>query len=124
MKKTSLIILLIFSSICFGQILKLRTTSYSYKLKQSSGWSVWSDWKKASVLVSVNLTDERIIIDSNTTQTFDILDGIFNESIRIGKYYCMDTNGKRCIIEIHNDKRLLYVKYNDWEYVYNFFLIQ
>lgn len=124
MKKLLAASLLIISVVCFGQILKLRTTHYTYRAKQNNVWSDWQDWTKASVLVSVNITDERIIIDSNTTQTYDITDGFFDEKSRIGKYYCMDSNGRRCIIEIVNENRKLYVRYNDWEHVYEFFVIK
>lgn len=109
---------------CFGQILKLRTTYYSFRAKQNYAWSNWQRWVKASVLISVNITDKRITIDSNVTQIYDITDGVYDDSLGIGRYYCMDSNGKRCIIEIVNESRRLYVKYNDWEHVYDFFVIR
>lgn len=122
MKKLLTVFLLMLSVVCFGQILKLRTTYYTYRVNQNSVWSDWENWKKASVLISVNISDQRIVVDSNTTQTYDILDGIYKDGI--GKYYCMDANGRRCIIEIVNENRKLYVRYNDWEHVYEFFVIK
>lgn len=122
MKKLLTVFLLMLSVVYFGQILKLRTTHYTYRVNQNNVWSDWESWKKASVLISVNISDQRIVVDSNTTQTYDILDGIYKDGI--GKYYCMDANGRRCIIEIVNENRKLYVRYNDWEHVYEFFVIK
>lgn len=124
MKKLLVILSLVISVISFGQILKLRTTAVAYRIKKNSQFTQWSKWEKTSVLVSVNIRDGRIIIDSSMEQIYDILDGNYDESNGIGRYYCMDSNGKRCIIEIVNETRNLYIRYNDWEHVYDFYVIK
>lgn len=88
-------------------MLKLRTTAVAYRIKKNAQFTQWSKWEKTSVLVSINIRDGRIAIDSSMEQIYDILDGYYD-----------DTN------EIVNETRNLYIRYNDWEHVYDFYVIK
>jgi len=123
MKKLLIASLFVFVNLYYGQkIMKFRTTAVSYKARQSNKWTNWSDWFKASVLISVNAADKRIVIYSKETQTFDILGGGLNESGN-GGFSCMDRTGKRCMITIFTREQELFIQYGDFEYIYKFYLI-
>ena len=59
-------------SFLFGQVLKLKSTSYSSKIKGEYGWSNWEDWTETSVLITIDEKKERIVIYSSEKQVYDI----------------------------------------------------
>lgn len=123
MKKILFLSLFIVSLSSYGQISKLRTTDVAYRYKQDNKWTEWSAWKKTSVLVSINFSDKRITINSNKTQTYDILDAVIGDNERTTNYYCMDNEGHRCYMIIDSTDQQLHIVYNDWQHVYKVYFI-
>jgi hypothetical protein len=56
-----------------GQVRKFKSTSYSYMYKINEyRWSDWSESTESSVLITLDLNNERITIYSATKQVYDI----------------------------------------------------
>lgn len=123
------VFLLVFSvSISFGQVLKLKSTSFSSKHKSEYGWTDWAEWVEASVLITIDLQKERITIYSAEKQIYDIAENEGKEYDSDGdetlSLYCVDKDGLTCRIRFvtlnSKDNQLqLYVDYNDMQWVYN-----
>jgi hypothetical protein len=122
---------LIISSNVFGQVYKLKSTSLSsrYKIDEYK-WSEWSDASEASVLITFDLTNDRITIYSKITQVYDIAEFEGNTTDQDGddifSYYCIDKDGGKCRVKwlklnSQNGRMQMYVYYNDLNWVYNIY---
>lgn len=130
MKKliTTLSLLLAFTISIQADILKLKTTSSSFKTYYplTQTWSNWSEWKECSILVVINTETDIIKIYSKETQDYDIIKYGAEESDGEGgivrTLYCVNENGARCNIRFRstaaNDYQL-YIDFNDAIIAYN-----
>lgn len=107
-------------------VLKFRTTDFSFKIKKEGIWGSWSSWESASMLVVVNLDSERITVYSKSVQQYDILDmedkGIDSDGDRTFKFGCVDQDGDRCSVRVlirKSGTKQLYVDFADIMWVYN-----
>lgn len=128
MKK--LLTLLIVFTLCGNafadEILKMRATSFAIKSTDDYGyWSDWSDWEDCSVLVVINVTNDRVNIYSGTPQVYDIYDygeEEYDDNGTTTTFNCIDDEGLQCDmrIRIQNDGQVqLYIDYSDIMWVYN-----
>jgi len=125
----TVIVLLTFSTFSYGQVSKLKTTSYSSKYKINDyRWSEWEEWQETSVLIMFDFDKQRVTIFSKVTQIYDIIENEGTEYDSDGdktlSLYCVDKEGLTCRIRLvklisQNGRNQLYVDYKDIKWVYN-----
>jgi len=84
-------------------VLKMRTSSFSYKVKNDIGrWTDWSDWESANILVVID--DDRVTIYSKTTQEYDIIqvldDYVDGDGDHTYPFRAVDQDGDVCKIRL------------------------
>jgi hypothetical protein len=124
-----MIVLLTFSATSFGQVYKLKSTSFSSKYKINDyRWSEWSEASETSVLITFDLNKERITIYSKTTQVYDIAKDEGKTTDEDGddfySYYCVNKDGLTCRVKLaklnsQNGRNQVYVDFSDMRWVYN-----
>lgn len=124
-----MIVLLTFSATAFGQVYKLKSTSFSSKYKINDyRWSEWSEATESSVLITFDLNKERITIYSKTTQVYDIAEYEGKTTDEDGddfySYYCVNEDGKTCRVRLaklnsQNGRNQVYVDFSDMKWMYN-----
>lgn len=115
----------------FGQVYKLKSTSFSSKYKfNENKWSDWSDATESSVLITFDLTNDRITIYSKETQVYDIAEyegkTTDEDGDDIFSYFCIDKDGIKCRVKwlklnSQNGRMQMYVNYNDIIWLYNIY---
>jgi len=123
------ILFLAFSLSSFGQVYKLKSTSLASKYKVNDyQWSEWSEWNETTVLITIDLSKDRITIYSKETQVYDVAknegESYDNDGDMTLSLYCVDKAGLTCRIRLvklisQNDRNQLYVDYDDLKWVYN-----
>jgi hypothetical protein len=129
--KIALILSIIFftSNFVYGQVHKLRSTSYSSKyMINEYSWSEWSEAEETNVLITFDLTNNRITIYSKITQIYDIAQYEGKTTDEDGddilSYFCIDKDGIKCRLKClklnsRNGIMQIYVYYSDMSWVYN-----
>jgi hypothetical protein len=125
------ILLLIIPSTVYSQVYKLKTTSFSSRIKHDDGsWSEWSELQENSILITFDQTNDRIKIYSKVTQVYDIVEYkkmiTDSDNDDIYTYYCVDVKGLNCYVKwvklnSQNGRMQMYVTYNDMEWLYNIY---
>jgi hypothetical protein len=124
--------LVMISVFCFSQVTKFKTTSISLKTKNESTrkWTKWSEPDKVEILISIDLTNERIKIFSKVDQVYDIIKYYDKETDTDGdetlSFQCVDQDGLKCIVRFvvlnsQSGRRQLYVDYSDMMWMYNIY---
>jgi len=126
-------VLLLFCNLAYGQVLKVRSTSLSYKYKINDySWSEWSDPTETSVLIVLDEDIDRITIYSAKKQIYDITenDGKTTDSDgdEIWSFLCVNEDGLDCRVRLvrlnsQNGRLQLYVDFNDMNWVYNVYTL-
>lgn len=121
-------LMLIFSNLACAQVYKFRTTSFSFKYKTNDyNWSNWSDWEETSLIVVLDVDDERVKIFSQEIQVYDIIknegDYIDQDGDDVWSLYCVNEDGSTCRLRFiwlkqASDRLQLYVEFNDMMWVY------
>lgn len=131
--KTIAILSLLFisSTSIFGQVYKLKSTILSSRTKNNdSNWTGWSEPKEVGVLITFDLTNDRITIYSKVTQVYDIAEYEGKTTDKDGddilSYFCIDKDGSKCRVKwykLHSQKERmqLYVYYDDMNWLYNIY---
>ena len=125
------ILFLAFSSVSFGQVYKLKTTSFAsmYKINDYK-WSDWGEWEETSLLITIDLNKERITMYSKETQVYDIVKDEGEEFDKDGdktlSLYCVNEEGLTCRVRLvrlnsQSGKTQIYVDFNDFKFVYNYY---
>lgn len=129
MKNLIAAVLLILSTICFGQKSQMKTEYVKYRQNKGGYWTEWSELKKTSVVVTINADEQRIIVYSNPQETYKILDfkptQYIDDSL-VQDYYCVDSSGKRCTITLvisKSENAIINLRYNNWQYIYSGYLL-
>ena len=131
MKNFILLLFLVFSINTFGQVSKLRTTSYSSKTLKNNIWTEWNELTSADILITVDEGKSRIIIYSNKTQVYDIAKKerktIDEDGDVTFHFQCVNQEGLNCRIRllkmVKTEKYQLYVDFSDLKFVYNFYFL-
>lgn len=123
--------IILMTNLAYGQVLKLKTTSFAFKTKVNNyQWSDWSEWKESSILVVIDFDKDRFTIYSKETQVYDVAkyegkttdyDGDYTWS-----FYCVNKDGLTCRVRLvklnsQNGQNQLYVDFNDVKWVYNLY---
>lgn len=121
-------VLVLTANIAFAQVVKLKTTQGSVKVKTDGAWGEWSEWKDLSVLTVFNFDKKRITIYSKEVQVYDIIttyekvaDDDGDETI---KFECVDNDGEICyvrfvILKSQNNKLQVYIDFDKIKLAYN-----
>jgi hypothetical protein len=111
-----------------AQVYRFKTSSVSIMEKDAKGkWGEWSDFKKAELIITLDGSKDRIIVNTREMQLYKILsygqkiETEFDETV---PFDCEDNNGGPCSIMIvtrkNQDNRMqIYINYNDVKMVYN-----
>ena len=111
-----------------AQTYRFKTSSLSIIEKDKKGkWGNWSDFKKAELIIELDGSKNRIIINSEQLQLFTIASYgkvTDNETDKTVPFLCEDNNGAPCMIMIitrkkENNRMQIYVNYQDLKMVYN-----
>lgn len=133
MRKTLFALLLTtLVSISFAQVTKFKSSGFATKFKNeySGNWGKWSDFKETEVLITIDLTNERIKIFSKKEQVYDIIKYFDKETDSDGdetiEFQCVNEDGLKChvrfvILNSQNGRRQLYVDFSDVMWVYNIY---
>jgi len=129
MKKILLVSFFVFlSNLSYGQLLKGRATGLAFKSKKNGNWSEWSDFKKVSSLITLDIPKYRIKIFSDEEQVYDIIkeypsfkDADGDDNYR---WQCMDKDGIKCdirmlVLNSQKGRIQLYIDYANLMAVYN-----
>lgn len=130
--KIKIILLLFFLIMGFqkshSQTYKFITSGLSVMEKDQKGkWGKWSDLKLATILVSLNTDKNRIVVNSEIIQLFEIIAYQSLEESETDSVYsftCKDNNGDDCTLFIitrknQGDRKQLYINYDNRIIVYN-----
>ncbi|HEY4617160.1 MAG TPA: hypothetical protein VIH09_03100 [Flavobacterium sp.] len=134
MGKIKLYIVLLFLGLglqqSYGQNYKFKTSGFSVLEKNEKGkWGKWSDLKLVNLLISLDTDKNRIVVYSQVIQLFDII--VYqpteeNDTDIVYSFTCKDNNGDDCTLSIitrknQDNRKQLYINYNDRIIVYNIF---
>ena len=112
----------------FSQVFKFKTTGLSVAAKGPNGkYGDWSELKLVNILINLDTNKNRIAIYSEVIQLFEILEYLPAEESEINLVYpfvCKDNNGEDCTLSFitrknQNNRKQLYIKYDDRVLVYN-----
>jgi hypothetical protein len=133
MKKTLFtLLLIILVSISFGQVTKFKSSAIASKFKNEStgNWSKWSEFEKTEVLITIDLTNDRIKIFSKKEQIYDIIKYFEKVTDSDGddtlEFQCVNEDGLKChlrfvVLNSNNGRRQLYIDFSDMMWVYNIY---
>jgi hypothetical protein len=123
-----LVFLVFFGNPSYGQTYKFKTSGLSVMEKDQKGnWGKWSDLSLVTILVTLDTDKNRIVVYSEAIQVFEIIDYIpleENQTDSIYTFSCKDNNGEDCTLSIitrkkQNNRKQLYINYNNRVIVYN-----
>lgn len=128
-----LFILLTFSATSFGQVYKLKSTSFSSKYKINDyRWSDWSEATESSVLITIDVNKDRITMYSKTTQIYDIAEYEGKTTDEDGddfiSFFCINEDGLSCRVRLaklnsQNGRNQVYVDFSDMKWMYNVYTL-
>lgn len=128
--KIRFILLFVFLGLNYGfsQSYKFKTTGLSVSAKEANGkFGNWSELKPVSIVVNLDTNKNRVVIYSEAIQLFDIVEYLPTEENKTDLVYgfvCKDNNGENCTLSFitrknQNNRKQLYVKYEDRVLAYN-----
>ena len=129
------ILLLTVSVFSYSQVTKFKTTSYASKSKNVStnNWTKWSEPSDTEILISKDLTNERIKIFSKEEQVYDIIKYYDKDTDSDGdetlSFQCVDVDGIKCIVRFvilnsQNGRKQIYIDYNNIMWMYNIYNLE
>lgn len=113
-----------------AQKYRFKTSSYSVMEQDAKGrWGKWSDFKETSIIITLDGEKDRIVVNSQQTQLYNIEvygKTIENETDKTMTFNCIDNSGNRCVIEVvtrkkQGDRIQFYINYPDLKIVYNIY---
>jgi hypothetical protein len=135
--KTQLLTILFILTFSFShsQVTKFKTTSGSTKIFNENTQR-WKDWEKltngADILITLDITNERIKIFSKTEQVFDIIKYFDKKTDDDGddiiSFQCVDQDGLKCkirfvILNSQEGRKQVYIDYSDMIILYNIYTL-
>jgi hypothetical protein len=116
-----------------GQVRKFKSTSYSYMYKINEyRWSDWSESTESSVLITLDLNNERITIYSATKQVYDIAEYEGETTDDDGddffSFFCVNNEGLTCRVRLaklnsQGGRNQFYIDFSDMRWVYNVYTL-
>ena len=125
-------VLLCLSFFSMGQVTKFKSTSFATKIfnESTSHWGKWSEPEETEVLLTIDITNERIRIFSKEEQVYDIIKFYKKETDNDGdetmKFQCVNENGLKChvrfvVLNSKNGQRQLYIDFSNMMWMYNIY---
>jgi hypothetical protein len=110
-----------------------KADSFSLIEKNANGkWGNWTDFNQSPVVISLDGTKDRIVVNSQEIQIYTIL--AYNEKVvEKGKetipMKCADNSGGLCTILIvtkknEGNRKQIYINYDDVKIVYNVYVAE
>ena len=127
MKRLLLMMLLCIISITsFAQIINFETTSYTYKTYNGYTWSKWAPYQSSSMLITIDIDRDLVIIDSPKTQIYKITDyvGMYtdNDGDTTMEFKFIDQDrdrGTMRLVQRRNGKSEIYIDFANVIFVYS-----
>ncbi|RYM35943.1 hypothetical protein ERX46_02815 [Brumimicrobium glaciale] len=130
-----LICLLASSAISFSQVVKFKITSVSFRDydETTETWDEWSEGKELNILGFIDSENERVKIFSETEQNYDVIENkgerTDNDGDDVVEWICVNEDGVKCSLKLitinSQDKRKqLYINFNNFMLVYNFYFLE
>lgn len=122
-----------FSLTMFGQVFKCKSYENSSKTTNYYGqWGNWSSWNTATILITIDFTNDRIKIFSQVEQVFDII--TYEEPTwdadgdKTSKMWAVDQDAIRVSIRLvtlfsDGGRLQLYINYSNMILVYNMYVL-
>jgi len=126
MKKSFLLLLVVLISIYIGysqEVIKYRTTDFTFKLTEGDGPFNWEKNKPTSLVVVISA--KRTVIYTEIVQTYDFINETSShyttDTSIDSSWKVIDQNGKPCILQLQADKgkTLLFIFYDHIQICYN-----
>lgn len=114
----------------YSQTYRFKTSGFSVLEKNEKGkWGKWSDLSLVNILVTLDTDKNRFLIYSRNIQLYEILSyqpESESESDLVYSFVCKDNDGIDCTLSIitrkkQENRKQLYITYNDHVIVYNIF---
>ena len=127
------LLLVLTINISFSQVIKFRTTSTASSsfVDKIQKWGNWEEESNSKdILISMDITNERIKIYSKTEQVFDIIEYYAkttdDDNDEVISFQCVDKDGSKCkfrivTIKSQENRKQLYVGYSDVTFLYNMY---
>lgn len=115
-----------------AQVYDFKTTSLSIMDRNEKGeWNKWSDFRKAEIIITLDASKDRFIVNSKELQLYKIdsyLEKVSTEENETLGFNCTDNDGAKCVIMIvtrkkENNRKQFYINYPDLKMVYNLYKI-
>lgn len=112
-------------SMAAQNVMWFRTTEFAYRVKNYGEWSDWSDWEKSSMKVKIDQSKDVIVIYSNETQIYkviEVLDPPYDPKGEQVAFRVIDQDydvGRVRLRVENNGNCQIYVDFNDLSWVYN-----
>lgn len=127
MKRLLLAMLLCVVSVAsFAQTISFETTSYTYKTHNGYSWSNWAPYQNSSMLLTMDLDRDLVIIYSPKTQIYKIIDysGAYtdNDGDATIEYKFIDQDGDRGTLKLmqrRSGKSEVYIQFANIIWVYS-----
>ena len=116
-----------------AQVYRFKTSSLSVMKKDDKGkWGKWSEFGKAELIITLDGTKNRIVVNSIELQLFNIIsygEKVATEYDDTITFECVDNDGGSCTIMIvtrknQNNRMQFYINYNDLRMVYNIYNLE
>ena len=111
-----------------AQVYRFKADSFSIIEKNTNGkWGKWSDVNKIPVVITLDGTKDRIVINSQEIQIYNILaygEKVVEKNKETIPMKCADNSGGLCTIFIvtrinEGNRKQFYINYDDVKIVYN-----
>lgn len=127
MKRTLLAMLLCIISITsFAQVINFETTSYTYKTYNGYSWSNWAPYAHSSMLLTMDIDRDLVIINSPKTQIYRIIDysGMYTDrdGDSTAEFKFIDQDGDRGTMRLmqrRSGKSEIYIQFANVIWVYS-----
>jgi hypothetical protein len=114
-----------------AQTYRFKADSFSLIEKNANGkWGNWTDFNQSPVVISLDGTKDRIVVNSQEIQIYTIL-AYGEKVVEKGKetipMKCADNSGGLCTILIvtkknEDNRKQIYINYDDVKIVYNVYV--
>ena len=126
MKRILLFLTIIIASLtAFSQTIAFETTHFSYKEKTYYGWSNWSNWEPSQSLMTIDLTNDMIVIYTQRTQYYNIVSvgsSYQSGNAQVQEFGFIDQDGDRGTLKLvlrTTGRSEIYITFNNvqWGYI-------
>lgn len=127
MKKFIIAILICFTTFAASaEVLKFRTTSYTYKTNNGYRWSDWKPYQNSNMLVAIDLSNDIVVIDSPKRQIYTVYsyEGSYTDrdgdTTIVFKFVDQDGDyGKMRLVQRRSGKSEIYIDFANIIWVYS-----